>query len=254
MVSFARLLQAYFVTYLPWRKWGIVKWTSPVRQEQGIGWSDYPAGCRFYLWSLDRETKASHHRANEQSSQFSCRSVFVIALIWADMSRRFRRRSRKLQKCTHRSKCKDFQTCCIMSLCWSCVGFVSDFQRCPWNRWRWSRFMSQPKVTPKQLSCVKLYHQAPPHTAPFTMHFVPGVSRAQLSSIVIQLWIMLRCFFNASGRFWPKLLEEEISYLQKLRHPCLVSFLGFARDAGQAVRWTHGDLPSVAKWWLFVHI
>lgn len=27
--------------------------------------------------------------------------------------------------------------------------------------------------------------------------------------------------------------KEEISYLQKLRHPRLVSFLGFARDAGQ---------------------
>ena len=27
--------------------------------------------------------------------------------------------------------------------------------------------------------------------------------------------------------------KEEISYLQKLRHPCVVSFVGFARDAGQ---------------------
>lgn len=32
-----------------------------------------------------------------------------------------------------------------------------------------------------------------------------------------------------------KMIREEISYLQKLRHPRLVSFLGFARDAGQVL-------------------
>lgn len=32
-----------------------------------------------------------------------------------------------------------------------------------------------------------------------------------------------------------KMIREEISYLQKLRHPCLVSFVGFARDAGQVL-------------------
>ncbi|CAE7898284.1 unnamed protein product, partial [Symbiodinium sp. KB8] len=32
-----------------------------------------------------------------------------------------------------------------------------------------------------------------------------------------------------------KMIEEEISYLRKLRHPRLVSFLGFAKDAGQVI-------------------
>ena len=38
---------------------------------------------------------------------------------------------------------------------------------------------------------------------------------------------------DPSASLEPVVCKEEISYLQKLRHPRLVSFLGFARDAGQ---------------------
>ena len=56
--------------------------------------------------------------------------------------------------------------------------------------------------------------------------------------------------------------KEEISYLQKLRHPRLVSFLGFARDAGQVAdskprRISQGWMMFfvfLADYWVVLHL
>ena len=54
------------------------------------------------------------------------------------------------------------------------------------------------------------------------------------SSTLMERWWLTRerDVVQRCPEFFPR-SKEEISYLQKLRHPCLVSFVGFARDAGQ---------------------